>query len=120
MITMELVRTFDECGYPSDDTLDCVSKLSPLEHDAWEIVDYILSIWIWGEMMAKIDKDKGCFQISTGGWSGNEDIITALQKSLFWMCYWRQTRCGGHYWFEIKPMENKQSTSTDFLERYVR
>lgn len=100
---MELISTFDECGYPTEETLKCVSELLPSsEIDPWEQVDYIISLWHWGDMMVKIDKEKGCFQISTGGWSGNESIIGALKHSGFWMMCWYRSECGGHYWFRIK------------------
>lgn len=41
------------------------------------------------------------YRISTGGWSGNEDIIEAMQKSLGWFFSWVQSRRGGHYIFEV-------------------
>ena len=36
---------------------------------------------------------------------GNESIITALRKSLWWMCYWYREERGGHFWFKIKRLE---------------
>lgn len=41
------------------------------------------------------------YRISTGGWSGNEDIIDAMQESLGWSFTWVQSRRGGHYIFEV-------------------
>ena len=99
---MEYIRNFDEDGYPADDTLECVAALNPVENNPYEIVDYIFSIWHWGEMMGKFDRETGCFEISTGGWSGNESIIDALKKSFFWVMYWYQSRTGGHYWFRVR------------------
>lgn len=38
---------------------------------------------------------------ATGGWSGNEDIIGALSKSIFWLKYWYSTNRGGLFIFKI-------------------
>lgn len=42
------------------------------------------------------------FSVSTAGWSGNEDLVAALQANRpAWALTWRQSRRGGHYEFEI-------------------
>ena len=42
------------------------------------------------------------FEISTGGWSGNEDILGAMQENaVLWLMTWQSTRRGGHYVFEV-------------------
>ena len=99
---MELISTFDKDGYPTEETLACVAALNPVETDPDEIIDYLFSIWNWGNTMGRYNRETGCFTISTGGWSGNESIITALEKSFFWMFYWYRSERGGHYWFEVK------------------
>ena len=44
------------------------------------------------------------FEFHTGGWSGNEDVISALQRNiLFFPMFWRKSEAGGHYYFKIKP-----------------
>jgi hypothetical protein len=41
-------------------------------------------------------------QLHTGGWSGNESIIEALQGNfIFWSMSWIRSQLGGHYWFKI-------------------
>ena len=43
--------------------------------------------------------------LATGGWSGNEDIISALQKTMFWMIFWEKSERGGAYYFRIYPIK---------------
>ena len=39
--------------------------------------------------------------LSTGGWSGNESMIHALESNtMIWIIYWKQSSRGGHYIFE--------------------
>jgi len=41
--------------------------------------------------------------IATGGWSGCEDVISALKaNTIFWMTCWYMSKRGGYYEFEIK------------------
>lgn len=96
----ELISTFDKDGYPTDETLECVAALDPTKNDPEEIVKYLSDIWHWGGTM--LVYENGCLGMHTGGWSGNESIITALEKSFFWMVYWFRSERGGHYWFKVK------------------
>lgn len=99
--------TFDRDGYPTEELLYYIQTLSPTTNDPFEIMEYINEIWHWDNMgkWRFRNSREGCFEISTGGWSGNEDIITALRESMFWTCYWHQSRAGGHYWFHIKKVK---------------
>lgn len=39
--------------------------------------------------------------LATGGWSGNEDAVAELRGTTFWMLWWRTSRRGGAYEFEV-------------------
>jgi hypothetical protein len=42
------------------------------------------------------------WSISTGGWSGNESLIEALQRNhIFWSLCWMKSERGGHFVFEV-------------------
>jgi hypothetical protein len=56
--------------------------------------------------------------VSTGGWSGNEDIIDVMRSAhdgLLWHQVWQQTRRGGHYMFvlpkSVRARPTEQETS---------
>lgn len=67
--------------------------------DLWYMPD-----WGWKEVETT-DINGGPargFQISTAGWSGNEELIEVLQvNQMVWALTWVSSRRGGHYEFEI-------------------
>jgi len=97
----------DEDGYPTEDTLRII-ELWPFDNSkGWfEFIrdNWHLAHWGWREQEAidEITNDKNwCYYVSTGGWSGNESIIGAMQKNwVLWNVCWAQSRRGGHYIFE--------------------
>jgi hypothetical protein len=102
--------TFDEQGYPDDETLEVISKFNPFETPVSEIIAFLRDHWMyedfgyfeWCEEHAKNPCVKTMFlHLHTGGWSGNESIITAMEKSAFWLLFWCRTERGGHYTFEV-------------------
>lgn len=40
-------------------------------------------------------------ELHTGGWSGNEEIVSELKQNLFWGLWWYKHERGGHYYFEV-------------------
>lgn len=87
----------DQDGYPTEDALKII-ELWPFDDSAgW--FDFIKDNWHfadWG--WHKVDSE---YHISTGGWSGNESIIAAMQNNwILWSVCWVQSRKGGHYIFE--------------------
>lgn len=111
METNELL--LDDDGYPTEECLEKIKKWN--YNDVKEWFEFIKEHWWapdWG--WTEIDEPHEYrenrtvhrYYISTGGWSGNESIIHAMEqnymmKSLFWV----QSRRGGHYIFEIQNEE---------------
>ena len=69
-------------------------------HDRWKYAD-----WGWDEV--DVTDDEFVFRgreyrVSTYGWSGNEDIVAALESNLMWamLVPWTWRR-GGHYVWRI-------------------
>lgn len=97
----------DEDGYPTDAALNVIKLWSWDDSKGW--FEFIKSIWWmpdwgWHEKEEEHDWDKGKFvyryYVSTGGWSGNESIIRAMQENhLLWKLRWYSSKRGGHYVF---------------------
>ena len=70
-----------------------------------DLMEFVQSIWWqpdWGWTQTPAE-GKMIYEISTGGWSGNEEIIAALHKThMFWQFCWQQSKRGGHYIFKVK------------------
>ena len=94
-----------ERDYPTDDEL---VKIRNWPKDWPALMAYVKKIWWmadWG-WHAEEEKDKTIYKISTGGWSGNEEIIDALKHNwFFWSACWESMRKGGHYVFEVEAPE---------------
>lgn len=92
-----------EPTYPSDEQLETIRK--------WEYSDFpglmafIKQIWFYSD--SAYWRQKGdIYWISTVGWSGNEDIIAAMQDNyMIWTMNWYRTTRGGHYIFAPMTVE---------------
>jgi len=104
----------DEDGYPLEEELKRIREW-PWEKSDWDgLLEFVKTIWWapdWGWHNGIVEDwiteaSMKRYQISTGGWSGNESIIGALHLNhMFWMFCWKQSRVGGHYIFEV-PQPN--------------
>ena len=94
--------------YPTEEQLEKIKEWDL--QNVKGLVDYIKSLWWYPERQFRLYKSKNQFRknilklaLHTGGWSGNESIISALEQSDFWLLFWEKSTRGGHYWFEIEP-----------------
>jgi len=102
--------------YPTERQLKTIQEWDCLKEPVLELLDYVYDIW-WAQEWGFVKKNgrtqvhkKKCIKLElhTGGWSGNEDIIYALQANpSFWMLFWQKSVRGGHYYFEIPLHLNK-------------
>src|SRR4051794_2904744 len=93
--------------YPTDEEL---AKVEAWDGDWRACFAFIRSIWWmpdWGWHEATTTEEGGDrpvtrYSISTGGWSGNEGIIGAMERNRWLMLFfWQQSRRGGHYIYEL-------------------
>lgn len=102
---MTLVPEVDDDGYPTEATEEVVQKWACIgKENKLALMDYVKKAWwmaSWGWSEEDFEEGKR-YQISTGGWSGNESLISALRGNfIFWSLSWVQSRRGGHYIFEV-------------------
>lgn len=97
-------------GYPTEQELQVVRTWN--YKDPASLITYLQSIWWHDGPTYKWGKDVlghkvVRIEMHTWGWSGNEDIISQLQNGskdhvpMFWICWWVQSKRGGHYTFEV-------------------
>lgn len=92
----------DEDGYPEESELKQVAEWS--HADIPGLLKFLLERW-WCPDFCWDIKDGKLF-LSTGGWSGNESFIAALQKNVsFWYSCWESSRRGGHYEFDLSRVK---------------
>ena len=90
---MELL---DEDGYPTEEALEKIENWDCKDFDG--LINFIKDIW-WYQY--GWDDDSMIVKMSTGGWSGNEDIIRSMKNNImWWSLYWFSSKRGGHYVFE--------------------
>ena len=91
--------------YPSDADLARIEAW-PVD-DLRGLFDFIEERWAypeyWDDKPSPPFADEAAIiKCSTGGWSGNESLIGALQANrAAWFLTWYSSRRGGHYEFRI-------------------
>jgi len=99
--------------YPEESELKEIAEWD--YHDFAGLMKYVEDLWKYdGEYFQVIPGKKTLYKISTGGWSGNEDIIGALMNNaMFWAMCWKSSEYGGHYQFEVKQLDEETETTED-------
>jgi hypothetical protein len=99
-------------GYPDDQELELIEKWDAI-NDTEGLLSFIEPRWVHGRWdLQKTNIGDIYLEVSTGGWSGNEDIIEALQRNfVFWSMYWHTHIRGGRYTFLILLSQSKGPNS---------
>lgn len=92
-------------GYPTEEFLEYIRGFSAADIDDLDGYLAVLQAGWWqAEWGFKYEgPNHETLHLHTGGWSGNEDTISALQNTMFWGLYWQESRRGGHYTFTLTP-----------------
>lgn len=96
--TSDLEFTFDVDGYPTEASLATLTAWDI--HDPLGWVEFARKGWRYGDDYFKVDQRNGRVRVdfSTGGWSGNEDIVGAMKANVvLWIITWQESRRGGHF-----------------------
>lgn len=114
--------TFDRDGYPTDETLERIKTWDVIpggtSFDFEAAMDFAGRAWSYPDYWRKDaaflsdeyadEKPQLQYVFSTGGWSGNESIIAAIEANLMLQSLgawsWRR---GGHYEYRF-PIEEKK------------
>jgi len=85
--------------YPSDEDLEKISKWEVTrESSAAALFDFIEDIW--NTDYGTFNRKGRTIKLVTGGWSGNESIISAINQQAWSNC-WEESKRGGLHVFKI-------------------
>jgi len=104
--------TFDKGGYPTQETLAEISTWS-FGRGHRKLLEFASRAFhpSYGRLEPSESKlpqewhedDEETWVAVTGGWSGNEEVISALRDNIgFWWTRWRVSVAGGYYEFGIE------------------
>jgi hypothetical protein len=98
----------DSEGYPTDGYLKFIENYTNETMPIIEFIYILMDGWYfgnWGFFLHKKYKGIRKFELHTGGWSGNDEIIRKILSNI-WLTNFKMKyvswRTGGHYYFEIK------------------
>ena len=98
-------------NYPHKQSLKLIRDWPHDQFD--ELMGFVESLWRYAEWGFSRDVKLGQvneYHLSTGGWSGNEEVISALQSNaMFWAMCWQSSRRGGHYVFKVRKTTNEKN-----------
>jgi hypothetical protein len=84
--------------YPTDDELLKIQNWPADDLDG--LINYLRNDNIWHPTYGFSNFDGTRWILTTGGWSGNEEIIGAMQNNdMWWMMHWQSSERGGRYIF---------------------
>lgn len=95
---------FDGDGYPTDDALDRLENFAGTPH---QYIEFAMAMYSGYGNISIVDKDNDFgrpikqVRIVTGGWSGNESVVSVIERSMFSLAYWYLSKRGGLHVYEV-------------------
>ena len=102
--------TFDSDGYPTEETLEAIKSWKiDSNKSIGNLLEFVGEAWTYTFPVETGGESRDAWlRVATGGWSGNEDLIEALQSNyLFWGICWLESRRGGSHKFLYQPVKEK-------------
>lgn len=109
---------FDKDGYPAEESLEYIRRfpLTPDREKIDELLRDIVEAWMFSD---RAQEKNGLWVFSTGGWSGNESLIYALQQSSLWaILHWRSVEFSGGF-LAIATTEQKKKQLAAKIAEFV-
>jgi len=92
----ELVIEYDQDGYPTEATLDAIAGFCGSPERLLEAIRPLFMAH------GRCEQNGHVWVIVTGGWSGCESVIRAMQKNTaFWSRAWYLSKRGGYHEFDL-------------------
>jgi len=97
----------DADGYPADETLNAIAEYTGNWNALLERIRPLIEGHGRFEHRRHCCSDGEFWIIATGGWSGCESVIEALQhNSFFWRSCWYKSIRGGYYEFIVPDRDD--------------
>jgi hypothetical protein len=91
----------DDDGYPEEDELKQIAEWPYT--DIAGLLEFAQPMWSYPDRWWT---EGDALHLSTGGWSGNEILVGAMQENrMFWAICWISSRRGGHYSFDLSRIK---------------
>jgi|SRR5882672_12409106 len=88
-------------SYPTDEEIERI-KTWPHD-DLLNLMNFVSLVW---SDMGTMTRKGRTFRCVTGGWSGNQEILAALQENvMFWTLCWESSNRGGRHIFRVPKIE---------------
>ncbi len=90
--------------YPTTEQLNKIIEWECFTFESsLSLAEYIFDLWHFENWATLEGKRVKTLRLATGGWSGNEDILSALRKNfIFHSKYWESSHKGGLVIYKIK------------------
>lgn len=89
---------------PTDADLEKIESWPAL--DMAGLIEFVRELW---SDYGRIWRDGPQLHMATGGWSGNEMIVAALERTVFWSMCWERSERGGKHVFCLPPDWREQA-----------